>query len=89
MTSELFSMQSELWFYNKLDLDNYAMKEMMTAKNSNFGKELDDTLLINEVADSVAHYSKGNHLVILHTKGSHFMYSQRYPNAFKNTNLNA
>lgn len=83
MTSELFSMQSELWFYNKLDLDNYAMKEMMTAKNSNFGKELDDTLLINEVADSVAHYSKGNHLVILHTKGSHFMYSQRYPNAFK------
>lgn len=32
MTSELFSMQSELWFYNKLDLDNYAMKEMMTAK---------------------------------------------------------
>ncbi|MEQ4922488.1 kdo(2)-lipid A phosphoethanolamine 7''-transferase [Proteus hauseri] len=83
MTSELYSMQSELWFYNKLDLNNYAMKEMMTAKNSNFGKELDDTLLIAETANSVAHYPKGNHLVILHTKGSHFMYSQRYPESFK------
>ncbi|QAV23508.1 kdo(2)-lipid A phosphoethanolamine 7''-transferase [Proteus hauseri] len=83
MTSELYSMQSELWFYNKLDLNNYAMKEMMTAKNSNFGKELDDTLLIAETANSVANYPKGNHLVILHTKGSHFMYSQRYPESFK------
>lgn len=83
MTSELYSMQSELWFYNKLDLNNYAMKEMMTAKNSNFGKELDDTLLIAETTNSIAHYPNGNHLVILHTKGSHFMYSQRYPESFK------
>lgn len=83
MSSELFSMQSELWFYNQLDLDNYAMKEMMTAKSSNFGKELDDTLLISEVKNSVAHHPKGNHLVILHTKGSHFMYSQRYPQSFR------
>ncbi|WP_311749459.1 kdo(2)-lipid A phosphoethanolamine 7''-transferase [Proteus terrae] len=83
MSSELFSMQSELWFYNKLDLNNYAMKEMMTAKNSNFGKELDDTLLIAETANAVSQHPKGNHLVILHTKGSHFMYSQRYPESFK------
>lgn len=83
MTSELYSMQSELWFYNQLDLNNYAMKEMLTAKRSNFGKELDDTLLITETAQSIAQNPKGNHLVILHTKGSHFMYSQRYPNSFK------
>lgn len=40
MSSELFSMQSELWFYNKLDLNNYAMKEMMTAKIATLVKSL-------------------------------------------------
>lgn len=36
--SELFSMQSEVWFYNRLDLDNYLIREMITAQNRTPGQ---------------------------------------------------
>lgn len=83
LSAELFSMQSEIWFYNKLDVDNYLIREMITAKNSTYGKKVVDTLLLDEVDDSLASHPQGNHLIILHTKGSHYLYSKRYPEEFK------
>nr|WP_314268136.1 kdo(2)-lipid A phosphoethanolamine 7''-transferase [uncultured Moellerella sp.] len=81
-SSELFAMQGEVWFYNKLDADNYVLREMITAKNSTYGKQIDDTLLANEVKLSLSKYTQGQHLIILHTKGSHYLYSKRYPREF-------
>ena len=39
-------------------------------------------LLVDEMKESLARYPKGKHLVILHTKGSHYLYSQRYPRSY-------
>ncbi|VTR59902.1 Phosphoethanolamine transferase eptB [Serratia fonticola] len=39
-------------------------------------------LLVDEMKESLARHPDGKHLVILHTKGSHYLYSQRYPRSF-------
>ncbi len=82
-TSELFSMQSEVWFYNKLDLDNYLIREMITSKHSSSGKSIYDELLLNEADDVISRRKNGMNLIILHTKGSHHFYSKRYPPEFR------
>lgn len=78
-TSELFAMQSEVWFYNNTKVDNYAFREMIASEKRNDGKPVDDMLLVNEMKESLLRYPRGKHLVVLHTKGSHYLYSQRYP----------
>jgi len=78
-TSELFAMQSEVWFYNNADTNNFSFREIIAAEKRNDGKSVDDMLLVDELQESLARYPKGKHLVILHTKGSHYLYSQRYP----------
>jgi KDO II ethanolaminephosphotransferase len=81
-SSELFSMQSEAWFYNKTQADSYALRESIQAEKRNAGKPVDDIALIDELQDSLDRHPQGKHLVILHTKGSHYMYTERYPRAF-------
>lgn len=81
-TSELFAMQSEVWFYNNTDVDNYSFREMIASEKRNDGKSVDDMLLVDEMKESLARYPKGKHMVILHTKGSHYLYSQRYPRSY-------
>ena len=81
-SSELFAMQSEVWFYNNTEVDNYAFREMIASEKRNDGKAVDDMLLVDEMKESLARYPKGKHLVILHTKGSHYLYSQRYPRSY-------
>lgn len=81
-TSELFAMQSEVWFYNNTNVDNYSFRETIAAEKRNNGKAVDDMLLVNEVTESLARHPRGKHLIILHTKGSHYLYSQRYPRNF-------
>lgn len=81
-TSELFAMQGEVWFYSMLGVNNYAYREMIAAEEKNVGKKLDDMTLINKVNESLAKYPKGKHLIILHTKGSHYLYSARYSRKF-------
>ncbi|ERT12478.1 kdo(2)-lipid A phosphoethanolamine 7''-transferase [Photorhabdus temperata] len=81
-SSELFSMQSEVWFYNKTEVDNFAFRELIASESRNDGKPVDDMMLINELKESLEHHPNGKHLVILHTKGSHYLYSQRYPRSF-------
>ncbi|NHB93479.1 kdo(2)-lipid A phosphoethanolamine 7''-transferase [Photorhabdus cinerea] len=81
-SSELFSMQSEVWFYNNTDVDNFAFRELIASEYHNAGKPVDDMMLIDELKESLEHYPNGKHLIILHTKGSHYLYSQRYPRSF-------
>lgn len=81
-TSELFAMQSEVWFYNSIEADNYSFREMIASEKNNDGKSVDDMLLVDEVKESLARYPKGKHLIVLHTKGSHYLYSMRYPRSY-------
>ena len=81
-SSELFAMQSEVWFYNNTDADNYAFREQIGSEKQNQGKSVDDMLLIPELKKSIDRHPQGKHLVVLHTKGSHYLYSQRYPREF-------
>lgn len=81
-SSELFAMQSEVWFYNNTDADNYVFREQIGSEQRNQGKSVDDMLLIPELKASLDRHPKGKHLVVLHTKGSHYLYSQRYPREF-------
>ena len=39
-------------------------------------------LLIDEMKGSLSNNQDGKHMIILHTKGSHFNYTQRYPRSF-------
>lgn len=81
-SSELYSMQSEAWFYNKTRADDYSLRENIASEKRNAGKPVDDMLLINEMKDSMSNHPQGKHLIILHTKGSHYLYSDRYPRYF-------
>lgn len=81
-SSELFAMQSEAWFYNKALADDYALRETIQAEKRNVGKPIDDMALVSELKDSLERHPQGKHLVILHTKGSHYLYTERYPRAF-------
>lgn len=81
---DLFAMQSEAGFYLKVRPDNIKVREVLAAQNENAGKPLNDMLLVPEVAQALKQ-RKGErrpHLIVLHTKGSHAMYSQRYPREF-------
>ncbi|ROR08868.1 kdo(2)-lipid A phosphoethanolamine 7''-transferase [Erwinia sp. JUb26] len=81
-SSELFAMQSEVWFYNNTDADNYVFREQIGSEQRNQGKSVDDMLLIPELKASIDRHPQGKHLVVLHTKGSHYLYSQRYPREY-------
>ncbi|MFU2316659.1 kdo(2)-lipid A phosphoethanolamine 7''-transferase [Rahnella sp. PCH160] len=81
-SAELYSMQSEAWFYNKTRADDYSLRENIASEKRNAGKPVDDMLLVDEMKDSMANHPQGKHLIILHTKGSHYLYSDRYPRSF-------
>ncbi|HKS35350.1 MAG TPA: kdo(2)-lipid A phosphoethanolamine 7''-transferase [Enterobacteriaceae bacterium] len=80
--SDLFAMQSEIWFYGNTLTDNIAYREQIGAEPRNRGKYVDDMLLVEEMKRVVTPENDGKHLIILHTKGSHFNYTQRYPRSF-------
>lgn len=81
-SSELFAMQSEVWFYGNTMADNFSYREQIAAEPRNSGKQVDDMLLVEEMKRSVDNHPDGKHLIVLHTKGSHFSYVQRYPRSF-------
>lgn len=81
-SSELFSMQSEAWFYNKVLADSYAVRETIQAEKRHTGEPVDDMALVAELQDSLTRHPTGKHIVVLHTKGSHYMYTERYPRSF-------
>ena len=79
---ELFAMQSEVWFYNSLKTDFYKIREVIAADSANRGKPVLDSILVAELEASMAKHPKGRQVVVLHTKGSHFSYTSRYPREF-------
>lgn len=81
-SSELYSMQSEVWFYNSLHANRYEIREVLASAYADSGKPIDDMLLVEEMDKSLQRHPKGKHLIVLHTKGSHYLYSQRYPQGF-------
>ncbi|EMC4212068.1 kdo(2)-lipid A phosphoethanolamine 7''-transferase, partial [Cronobacter sakazakii] len=81
-SSDLYAMQSEMWFYSNTMADNIAYREQIGAEPRNRGKQVDDMLLVDEMKNSLAGHDKGKHLIILHTKGSHYNYVQRYPRSY-------
>lgn len=76
--ADLYAMQSEMWFYSNTMAENIAYREQIGAEPRNRGKTVDDMLLISEMQQSIKPDDNGKHLIILHTKGSHFNYTQRY-----------
>lgn len=81
-SSDLYAMQSEMWFYSNTMADNISYREQIGAEPRNRGKQVDDMLLVNEMQNSLSEHQKGKHIIILHTKGSHYNYVQRYPRSF-------
>lgn len=81
-SGNLYAMQSEMWFYSNTMANNIAYREQIGAEPSNRGKSVDDMLLVDEMKRGLAKNPNGKHLIILHTKGSHFNYTQRYPRSF-------
>lgn len=81
-SSNLFAMQSEVWFYGNTMADNFSYREQIAAEPRNRGKQVDDMLLVEEMKRSVDQHPNGKHLIVLHTKGSHFSYVQRYPRSY-------
>ncbi len=81
-SSDLYAMQSEMWFYSNTMADNIAYREQIAAEPRNRGKAVDDMLLVNEIERSLEKKPEGKHLIVLHTKGSHYNYTQRYPREF-------
>ena len=81
-TSELFAMQGEVWFYNSVDTNYYKHREIIYAEDRNIGKPIDDMQLVPELEESILRYPKGRHTIILHTKGSHHLYTFRYPRSY-------
>lgn len=81
-TSELFGMQSEAWFYSSIDANSYEVRELIASAYSHTQRPIDDMLLVDQLEKSLHQYPQGKHLVVLHTKGSHHLYSQRYPREF-------
>jgi KDO II ethanolaminephosphotransferase len=79
---ELYAMQSEVWFYNSLKTDFYKIREVIAADSANRGKPVLDSLLLTELDAALARQSKGRQAIVLHTKGSHFSYTSRYPREF-------
>lgn len=51
-SSELFAMQSEVWFYNNANADNYSFREIIASEKRNDGKPVDDMLLVDELKES-------------------------------------
>jgi KDO II ethanolaminephosphotransferase len=81
-SSDLYAMQSEMWFYSNTMADNISYREQIGAEPRNRGKNVDDALLLDEMKGSLKNSPDGKHLIIFHTKGSHFNYTQRYPRSF-------
>lgn len=79
---ELFALQSEIWFYNSIKPNFYKIREVIVADSANRAKPVLDSMLVNELQASIAKYPKGRQVVVLHTKGSHYSYTSRYPREF-------
>ena len=80
--TELFAMQSEAWFYNSIKPNAFKIREEIAADPAHRGKPMIDMILRDEMNNALARQPKGRQVIVLHTKGSHFSYTSRYPREF-------
>jgi KDO II ethanolaminephosphotransferase len=78
---DLFSTQGEIDFYLSTHSDYYKFRETYAAAVRNRNIPIYDHLLLPDLAASLAQHPAGKHIVVLHTMGSHYRYSARYPNS--------
>ncbi len=81
-SSELYAMQSEVWFYSSIDAQKYEIREVIAAPYIQENKPVNDLILVDQLKQSLLNNPAGKHLVVLHSKGSHFLYSQRHTPEF-------
>lgn len=79
---DLYAMQGEVGFYQRSHAGSYKLREVIAADPANAGQPLDDRMLLPELAASLRQKERGPRLTILHTKGSHHLYTKRYPRQF-------
>lgn len=76
-TIDLHAVQGEAGFYQQVGPDFYQLREVLAAQAG--GAPVLDGLLLPELRRSIERYPRGRHAVVLHAKGSHYLYSRRYP----------
>ncbi|RZS46655.1 kdo(2)-lipid A phosphoethanolamine 7''-transferase [Sphaerotilus mobilis] len=80
---ELYALQGEAGFYSRVGADEMKLREMILAEPQNLGRPTHDVLLVDQLRAAVdrheAREPRQPLLVVLHTKGSHYHYAQRYP----------
>ena len=81
-STELFAMQSEVWFYNSIKPNAFKIREVIAADPAHRGKPMVDMILRDEMNTALAKNPKSRQVIVLHTKGSHFSYTSRYPREF-------
>ena len=81
---DLYALQSEVGFYSQTLAKSYKFREVIAALPDNAGKPVHDELLLRELAESIQRPNPRGQprLTILHTKGSHYLYTNRYPRSF-------
>ncbi|MGQ5521704.1 kdo(2)-lipid A phosphoethanolamine 7''-transferase [Chitinimonas sp. PSY-7] len=79
---DLFSTQGEIKFYLKTGSDNYKFSETYATEAHNLKLPIYDSIMFPDFSDSLKKHPNGKHIVILHTMGSHYKYSARYPKSF-------
>ena len=77
--NEIYAMQSEDWFYNTTGAKTIMIREELVSKYQLHGSAVTDSVLIDEMDHQLNRHKAGKRLYLLHTKGSHYLYSQRYP----------
>lgn len=77
-TIDLFAMQGEAGFYQRVHPDFYKLREVIAAEAGGGVPDLDG-LLVPQVARALDQRGAGRRAIVLHTKGSHYLYSRRYP----------
>ncbi|MBF0379412.1 MAG: kdo(2)-lipid A phosphoethanolamine 7''-transferase [Magnetococcales bacterium] len=82
-TLQLYAMQGEIWFYNKVSADSYKIREEIGAETGrNEVAVIDDYLLLDQAKQSLQQHPDGRHIILLHTNGAHYLYTNRYPREF-------
>ena len=75
---DLFAMQGEAGFYQRVHPDFYKLREVIAAEAGAGVPDLDG-LLVPQVVRALEQRGSGRRAIVLHTKGSHYLYSRRYP----------
>jgi KDO II ethanolaminephosphotransferase len=88
---ELYALQGEAGFYGRIGVDEMKVREQVLAEPAHQGKPVHDLLLVDELRAALARHDERRRtaettgaarqplLIVLHTKGSHYHYAQRYP----------